>query len=75
MFEGEPFKLSGFSLDRFVLIELCKQLSHIDKKTLARQDSSISFPVELGYYICHSVFDVLNLEVDFKKLNLQHCVA
>ncbi|XP_059075449.1 U-box domain-containing protein 33-like [Cryptomeria japonica] len=74
-FEGEAFKLLRFVLDRFVLIELCKQLSHIDKKSLARQDSGISFLVELGYHISHSVSDALNLEVDFKKLNLQHYVA
>lgn len=64
-----------FSLDHFVLIELCRQLAHIDKKTLARQDAGINFPVELGQYICHSVLDALNLEVDLKKLNLQHYVA
>lgn len=53
-----------------MLIELCRQLAHIDKRILARQNSGVYFLVELGYYICHTVSDALNLELDFKNVNI-----
>lgn len=52
-------------------MEICKKLAYIDTKYRARHQSSVSFPIELTYFICSSVFDALNLELEFKKLNFQ----
>lgn len=52
-------------------MEICRQLAYIDMKYRAKHHSGVSFPIELTYFICNSVFDALNLELEFKKLNFQ----
>lgn len=74
VFESEPMKLPRYALDQFVLIEICRLLGHIDKKTVGKKDSRVSFPVDLGHYICKTLSDELNLEIYFKKLNLKYYV-
>lgn len=74
-FEGEPFKLPRYAFDSYILIEVCRQLAHIDKKLGTKSKSGVAFPIELGYYSCKFVYDALNLELEFKKLNLQPYIA
>lgn len=50
-------------------MEICKRLAYIDTKYRARHQPGVSFPIELTYFICSSVSDALNLELQFKKLN------
>lgn len=70
-FEGEPYKLNRYAFDRQILMEMCRQLAYIDTKYRAKHWSGVSFPIELTYFICNSVSDALNLELELKKLNLQ----
>lgn len=74
-FEGEPFKLPRYAFDSLVLIEVSRQLAHVDKRLGAKGEYGVAFPIELGYYSCKSVSDALNLELEFKKMNLQPYVA
>lgn len=69
-FEGQPFKLPRYAFDSYVLIEVSRQLAYIDKRLGAKGDFGVVFPIELGYYSCQSVSDALNLELDFKRMNL-----
>lgn len=75
IFKGEPFKLPRYAFDSYVLIEVSRQLAQIDKKLGKKGESRFIFPIELGYYSCKSVSDDLNLELEFKKMNLQPYVA
>lgn len=72
-FQGEPFRLPRYALDSYVLIEVSSQLAYIDKRSGGK--SRVVFQVELGYYSCRSVLDALNIELEFKKFNLQLFVA
>lgn len=38
-------------------------------------ESGVVFPIELRYYICKFVSDALNLELEFKRMNVQPYVA
>lgn len=69
-FEGEPFKLPRYAFDSYVLIEVSWQLAHIDKRLGTKGKSGVVFPIELWYYSCNFVPDALNLELEFKKMNL-----
>lgn len=70
-FEGEPYKLQRYVFDRQVLIEFCRQLTHIDKKYGEEHQTGVSFPIELTHYICNNVSDALNLELEFKRFKYQ----
>lgn len=74
-FEGEPFKLPKYALYNHVFIEVYRKLAHIYKRLRKKGKSRVAFLVELGYYSCKSIFDALNLELEFKKLTLQPYVA
>lgn len=74
-FEGELFKLPRYALNNHVLIEVCRQLAHIDKKLKEKGKSGVIFLVDLGHYSCKFVSNALNLELEFKKLNLQPYVS
>lgn len=74
-FEDEPFKLPKYALDSYVLLEVCRQLAHVDKKLGMKSESEAIFPVELGYYSCKTISDALNLELELKKMNLQPYAA
>lgn len=74
-FEGEQFKLPRYAFDSYILIEVSRQLAHIDKKLGTKGNSGVVFPIELGYYSCKSVSNALNLELEFKKMNLQHYIV
>lgn len=49
---------------------MSRQLAHIDKKLGTKGEYGVYFPVELGYYSYKSMSDALNLELEFKKMNL-----
>lgn len=74
-FQGEPFKLPRYTFDNLVLIEVSRQLAHVDKRLGAKSESGVAFPIELGYYSYKSMSDALNLELEFKKMNLQPYVS
>lgn len=74
-FEGEPLKLPRYSFDSYVLIKVSRWLAHIDKKLVTKGKSEVVFPIELDYYSCKSVSDALNLELEFKKMNLQPYIS
>lgn len=40
-------------------------------KYRAKHQLGVSFPIELTYFICNSISDALNLELEFKKLRFQ----
>lgn len=69
-FEGQPFKLSRYAFDNYVLIKVSKQLAYIDKRLGTKCGSGIVFLVELGYYSCKFVSNALNLELEFKRMNM-----
>lgn len=73
--EGQPFKLPRYSFDIYVLIKVSRQLAYIDKRLGTKGESGVVFPIELGYYSCKSISNTLNLELDFKRMNLQPYVA
>jgi len=75
VFDGELVKLPRYVFDHFVLIEVCRQLAHVDKKFSTKKGSCISFPIELGHYSCQSKSDALNLKVNLKKFNFQFFTA
>lgn len=60
-------------LDSYVLIEVCRQLAYIDKKSGGK--SKVIFTVNLGHYSCASVSDALNLQLEFKRFKLQPYVV
>lgn len=62
-FVGEPFHLPWYALDRFVLIELCRQLAHIDKKLIAKKKSACPKFDSKGYAQAH-----LNLKAKFSHV-------
>lgn len=74
-FEGELFKIPRYTFHSLVIIEVSRQLDHVDKRLGAKGESRVSFPIQLGYYSCKSVSDALNLELEFKKMNLQPYIA
>lgn len=74
-FECQPFKLPRYTFDSFVLTKVSRQLAHIDKRLGAKGESGVVFPVKLGYYSYKLVSDALNLELEFKRMNLQPYVA
>lgn len=74
-FEDEPFKLPRYTLDSYVLLEVCRQLAHVDKKLGMKSESGAIFPIGLGYYSCKTTSDALNLQVQLKKMKLQPYVA
>lgn len=47
-FEAEPFRLPRYAFDSYVLIEVSRQLAHIDKRLGEKGKSGVAFPVELG---------------------------
>lgn len=69
-FEGTPFNLPRYAFNNYVLIEVSRQIAHIDKRLGTKGESGVVFPVELGYYSCKSVFNALNQELEFKRMNL-----
>lgn len=58
-----------------MLIEVSRQLAYIDIRLGAKGEFRMVFPVEIGYYSCKSVSYALNLELEFKRMNLQPYVA
>lgn len=74
-FEGEPFKIPRYTFASLILIEVSRQLAHVDKRLGAKHEFGVAFLIELGHYNYKFVSNAWNLELEFKKMNLQPYVA
>lgn len=70
-YDGFPCKLPKYANDGFVLIEVCSQISELNKRCKERKKSGVSFPIGLSFHKCGSSFDALNIERDVAKYAFQ----
>lgn len=61
-FDGIPLNLPRFTNDKLVLIEVCKQISIINKRCKERKNGRILFPFGLTDCNCNSSYDTYNIE-------------
>lgn len=69
-YEGKPLKLPQYCLDRYILIEIRRQIAEVDKNCKTRKGYGYVFPIDLGHYKCRSIQYALGMQAKLKTMNL-----
>lgn len=69
-FTSFPIKLPRYPEDKWVMIEVCRQLIDVNMICQERRRVTICFPIGFSPYTCQSMFDALNIERELSKYNL-----
>ncbi|KAH9329023.1 hypothetical protein KI387_001131 [Taxus chinensis] len=63
-FSGEPVKLPRYPSDKWVIMELCRQLVEMHDLQSKRHKSTGSFPITVGYYSCQSIHKARGIKAE-----------
>ena len=69
-YDGSPLMLPRFVDDKLVLVEMCRQISQINKLCRNRKVDERPFPIGIGYYNCDTASDARNIERSIATINL-----
>lgn len=69
-YDGCPLMLPRFVDDKLILIEICRQISQINKLCRNRRVDEMLFPIDIGYYSYDTASDARNIERSIATINL-----
>ena len=69
-YDGCPLMLPRFFDDKLVLIEMCRQISQINKLCTNGRIDEIPFPIGIRYYSCDIASNARNIERSIATINL-----